>query len=76
MHLGGDDIRLRDNGAFSVKGQASSMSVVFSYLSSLEKSSYFKGVKTKYTSKKKVGDQELVDFEISGNLERTGEEEP
>ncbi len=45
------------------------MAMVFSYLSDLEKSVFFKEVKTKYTSKKKVDGQELVDFEISGSLE-------
>lgn len=67
------NIRLRDTGDFSVKGEATSMSAVFAYLGSLEKSDMFKGVKTKYTSKKKVADQELVDFEISGVLEKKSE---
>lgn len=67
------NIRLRETGDLSVKGEATSMSAVFTYLGNLEKSDTFKGVKTKYTSKKKVGDQEIVDFEISGVLEKTAE---
>ncbi|MEK7850182.1 MAG: pilus assembly protein PilM [Candidatus Omnitrophota bacterium] len=67
-------IRLKEKGAFSIRGEASSMSAVFSYVNDLEKSTSFKNVKTKYTSKKKVDNQELVDFEIAAVLEGAREE--
>jgi Tfp pilus assembly PilM family ATPase len=68
------NIRFKDVGSFSVRGEASSMSVVFSYIGALEKSPYFKSVKTKNTSKKKVDAQEIVDFELSFVLEGVSEE--
>ncbi|MGE5280585.1 MAG: pilus assembly protein PilM [Deltaproteobacteria bacterium] len=67
------NINLRETGTFSVKGEAASMAVVFAYVGDLEKSDMFKEVKTRYTSKKKVEGQELVDFELSGVLEAGAE---
>lgn len=64
-----NNIRFKENGSFSVRGEAFSMGAVFAYVGNLERSNFFKEVKTKYTTKKKVEDQELVDFEISGFLE-------
>ncbi len=68
------NIRLKENGDFSVRGQAASMSAVFSYLTDMEKSGYFKGVKTRYTSKRKVQNQDVVDFELVCILEGVPEE--
>lgn len=68
------NIRLKDTGSFSVRGEASSMSAVFSYIGELEKSPYFKSVKTKYTSKKKVQNQDIVDFELACALEAVSQE--
>lgn len=68
------NIRLRDNGSLSIRGEAASMSAVFSYARDLEQSILFKAVKTRYTSKKKIDDQELVDFEIAAMLEGASEE--
>jgi len=67
------NVRLRETGSFSVKGEAVSMAVVFAYVGELEKSDFFKEVKARYTSKKKVEGRELVDFEVAGVLENWGE---
>ncbi len=67
------NVRLRESGVFSVKGEATSMATVFAYVGALEKSDFLKEVKARYTSKKKVEGQELVDFEVSGMLEKWGE---
>ncbi|MFA6216152.1 MAG: pilus assembly protein PilM [Candidatus Omnitrophota bacterium] len=64
------DIRFDDQGKFSVKGTAESMSVVFSFVDSMEKSKYFKEVKTKYTTKRKEGKKDVTDFEIGCLLGR------
>jgi len=48
-----NNIRLDDKGRFTVRGTAEAMSTVFAFIESMEKSSYFKEVKTKYTSKRK-----------------------
>jgi len=67
------NVRLRESGSFSVKGEATSMAAVFAYAGELEKSDTLKEMKTRYTSKKKVEGRELVDFELSGMLEKWGE---
>ncbi len=42
----------------------------FSFVDSMEKSKYFKDVKTKYTSKRKDGNRDVADFEIACILKR------
>ncbi len=64
------DIRYDEQGRFSIKGTAESMSVVFGFVDTLEKSKYFKDVKTKYTTKRKEGSRDVTDFEIAATLER------
>jgi Tfp pilus assembly PilM family ATPase len=69
-----DDIGLSeiryDEEKFSVKGTANAMSSVFSFVDKMEKSKYFKDVKTKYTTKRKDGLKDLTDFEIDSLLKR------
>ena len=55
---------------FSVKGTADVMSSVFSFVDRLEKSKYFKEVKTRYTTKRKDGLKDVTDFEIIALTER------
>lgn len=52
-------------GKLSLGGTAQSMSTIFSLVDKMEKSKYFKEVKTKYTTRRKEGDQDVVDFEIA-----------
>ncbi|MBU1125284.1 MAG: pilus assembly protein PilM [Candidatus Omnitrophica bacterium] len=52
------------------RGMAESMSKVFSFIEGLEKSAFFKDVKTKYTTKRKIGSAEVTDFELNCDLER------
>ena len=59
-----------DGDKFSVKGSADSMSTVFSFVDRMEKSKYFKEVKTRYTTKRKDGLRDLTDFEIITLTER------
>ena len=67
------DIRLDEQRKFSIKGTAEAMSAVFSFVDSMEKSKYFRDVKTKYTTKRRDGMKEFTDFEITAAIER-GEE--
>lgn len=67
------DIRFEEQGRFSLRGTALSMSIVFSFIENLEKSNYFKDVKTKYTTKRKEESKDVTDFEISSLLERVVE---
>ncbi|MBI5150934.1 MAG: pilus assembly protein PilM [Candidatus Omnitrophica bacterium] len=70
MNLQLGDIRYEFQGKFALSGTADSMSTVFSFVELLEKSRYFKDVKTKYTTKRREGKKELVDFEIAATLEK------
>lgn len=65
------DIRYDAQGKFSLGGTAGSMSTVFSFVDKMEKSKYFKDVKTKYTTKRKEAKRgDVVDFEIIAALEK------
>lgn len=66
------EIRFDEQGKFSLKGTAESMSAVFSFVDSMGKSKYFKDVKTKYTTKRKDGLKDVTDFEIAALLSRQG----
>jgi Tfp pilus assembly PilM family ATPase/Tfp pilus assembly protein PilN len=68
-----EDIRFDEQGKFSIKGTAESMSVVFAFVDSMEKSKYFRDVKTKYTSKRKDGNRDVADFEIACLLKKETE---
>lgn len=65
-----EDIRYEAQGKLSIRGTAESMSAVFSFVDSMEKSSLFKDVKTKYTSKRREGTKDLADFEINCSFEK------
>lgn len=59
------DITVEENGRVSIKGSSKSMSEVFSSIEKIEDSKYFQNVKTEYTKKRIVNDEDLTDFQIS-----------
>ena len=65
-----NDIRYDEQGKFNIKGTAESMSTVFSFVGNMEKSKYFKNVKTRNTSQRKEGSKDVTDFEIVSVLEK------
>jgi len=52
-----------------LKGRANAMSDVFKFVTALENSTNFKGVKNTYTTTKKENNQEYADFEITAAYE-------
>ncbi len=64
-----NNIRFDSQGKFSLTGTALSMSSVFSFVDNMEKSRYFKEVKTKYTTKRKEEFKDVTDFELTSLLE-------
>lgn len=58
------DIKFDRQGKFSIKGSAESMAAVFSLIDDMGKSPYFKDVKSKYTTKRREAERDVVDFEI------------
>lgn len=62
-------IKLASNGRLSIDGNSRTMGVVFSFIGDMEESEFFKNVESKRTTKRKEGDEEIVDFEIICVLE-------
>jgi len=63
------EIRFDRRGTFSIRGTSKSMSSVFSFITNMERSKYYKDVKTNSTRKREEEGQDLVDFEIVSSLE-------
>lgn len=58
------------NESVTVRGNAPTLSEVFKYVSILENSHYFEGVKVKYANKRTSGNKEIADFEIESLLSK------
>ncbi len=52
----------------SVRGYATGMPVVFNFVTELNKPGRLKGAETKYATKRKIQEKELVEFEIVGQF--------
>jgi len=66
-------IKFDVKGRFSIEGNSRTMGTVFLFIGDMEESKYFKSVESKRTTKRKEGDQEIVDFEIVCTLEAEGD---
>ncbi len=73
LYLELNDIRFEKEGKFTIRGTAESMSTVFSFVDALEKSKYFKEVKTKYTTRRQEGKKDVTDFEINSLLRKAAD---
>ena len=62
------EIRFDRAGVVAIKGTAESMAEIFSLVDDLNKSSYFKEVETKYTTKRKEANKDVADFEIAATF--------
>lgn len=65
LNLNLNYIKFENGGKFIIRGTAESMSTVFSFNGSMEKSKIFKEVKIKYTTKRIEGQKDFIDFEIN-----------
>lgn len=59
---------LEENGTVTLQGTAVVMSAVFNLVNTLEKSPFFQNVEVKYTSKRRVKDKEITDFQITASV--------
>lgn len=57
-------ITLEADNKVTLRGQALAMSDVFKFITTLENSDYFKDIQTKYTTKKRIADKDIAEFEI------------
>ncbi len=64
------EIRLDEQGRFSLSGTGDSMAGVFSFADKMDKSSYFKSVEIKHTTKRRDGARNVTDFEITAQLDK------
>jgi len=67
-----NNVKFNREGKFSVRGTATSMSIVFAFVDNMKKSRYFNNVKTRYTTKRKEDDQDVTDFEIRAMITQRG----
>ena len=63
---------LQENGTLTLQGTAVSMSEVFNLVNTLEKSSFFQNVEVKYTSRRRIRDKEITDFQITATVSTVG----
>ena len=62
-------IKFTLQGKFSIEGHSRTMGTVFSFIGDMEESVFFKKVESRRTTKRRVDDREIVDFEIICILE-------
>jgi len=62
-------IKFTLQGKFSIEGNSRTMGTVFSFIGDMEESVFFKKVESRRTTKRRVDDGEIVDFEIICILE-------
>lgn len=67
------EIRFDDQGRFTLRGTAETMSAVFNLVESMGKSKHFRDAKTRYTTKRKEGLKDVTDFEIQSFLKKKDE---
>ncbi len=58
-----------DGKDIEIKGSAEVLSEVFRYVKSIEDSKIFRNAKVEYVTKRKAGDRECVDYEISCSID-------
>lgn len=61
-------VAFQDSESMSLRGYAKQMSSVLEFVTSLEKGGPFRDVETKYATRRKIRDEELVEFEIIGRF--------
>src|SRR6185295_10294881 len=69
------NITLDENGTVTIQGVSESMSRVFSFVTALEDSDFFKSVKTNSTAAKKERGKDVATFELSFKLTQAKDEE-
>lgn len=69
------EITFKEDGTINIQGISESMSRVFNYITYLEESTFFKGIKTKSTAAKKERGKDVSSFELEFKLESANDEE-
>ena len=70
-----ENVTLEEDGSVNIQGVSESMSRVFNFVTALEDSDLFKGVKTKSTTAKKDRGKDVAAFELGFKLKSAKEDE-
>jgi len=62
-------LSINEKGVIVVRGQTKALGDVLDFVSAIEKSPYFSGSHLNYSSRRKMKNEEFIDFEIQANLE-------
>ncbi len=63
-------LSINEEGVLVVRGQAKSLGEVLDLVGSIENSPYFKNSHLNFSSRRKMKNEELIDFEIQANLDK------
>jgi len=63
-------LSINESGVLVVRGQAKSLGEVLDFVGAIEKSPYFKNSHLNFSSRRKMKDEELIDFEIQAKLDK------
>ncbi|MDD5745709.1 MAG: hypothetical protein PHO30_00450 [Candidatus Omnitrophica bacterium] len=63
-------LSINENGSMVVRGQTDNLQDVLDFVSKIEKSTFFRNGRLNYSSRRKIKDNELLDFEIQAELNR------
>jgi Tfp pilus assembly protein PilN len=66
-----NEIVFNANGDITLSGSAESMSQIYTFVSELERSKFFKDVKTKYTNTQQEANKIIADFKIACSKEES-----
>ncbi len=63
-------LSINEQGVLIVRGQAKSLGEVLDFVGSIENSPYFKNSHLNFSSRRKMKNEELIDFEIQADLDK------
>ncbi len=63
-------LSINEKGVLVVRGQAKSLGEVLDFVGSIENSPYFKNSHLNFSSRRKMKNEELIDFEIQADLDK------
>ncbi|MBU4305700.1 MAG: PilN domain-containing protein [Candidatus Omnitrophica bacterium] len=61
-------LSLNEEGVLVVRGQSKTLQDVLDFVAAIEKSAYFKNSRLNYSSRRKIKEEERIDFEIQARL--------
>ncbi|MCM8812614.1 MAG: hypothetical protein NC924_01595 [Candidatus Omnitrophica bacterium] len=69
-------LTLDESGVLVARGQAERLEDVFAFVDALDKSDFFRDSHLNFSSRRKLRDRELLDFEIQARLDEPGDAAP